>query len=251
MDRRRPTVFSCSAALIISFALLGGCSDEKAAGDSVAAPTNTPAPTASAGPKDPRRIDKLPDGPLEPAVYALPPLGRAHDPVLVVDVPEGYAHWGPVLLATRPSESEDPLAISLWVVTDVFKDACKATARIPAGDSVRSIADAFLTQKVLSVTKPRPVTLAGYHGLYLEIAAPTKVDLSHCEDAELNFWESRPTDGYWTRMPGIRDRLWILDVDGKSMVLAMSVPPSADDEQIGKITDILDGARFTSPRTTP
>jgi hypothetical protein len=189
-------------------------------------------------------VDTLPDGPLEPGSYKLPPLGRAQQPFVVVDVPDGYAHWGPFLEAVEPQESEDPLAISLWVVTGVFKNACKATARIPAGNSVRSLADAFLRQEVLSATEPRPVTLAGYRGLYLEITAPTKQDYSRCQDAELNFWESRPSDSRWTRMPGMRDRLWILDVDGQPMMLAMFVPPSATDEQIDKITEILNDVRF-------
>ena len=107
-----------------------------------------------------------------------------------------------------------------------------------------TLADAFLRQRVTSVTKPRPVTLAGYDGLYLEIKAPTKLDYSHCNDAELNFWESTPAGERWTRMPGMRDRLWILDVDGQPMVLAMFVPPSATDRQVEQIADIVQDARF-------
>lgn len=196
----------------------------------------------------PPRFDKLDDGALEPGSYALVPLGPVHHPVAVVDVPIGYTHWGPFLNAAEPPEPDDPLAISLWVVTGVFKDACVATEQLPAGDSVRTLADAFLRQKVTSVTKPRPVALAGYHGLYLEIRAPNRLDYSRCNDAELNFWESTPAGERWTRMPGMRDRLWILDVDGQPMVLAMFVPPSATDRQVEGITDILRGARFVGGR---
>jgi len=245
VDRRRAALASCSAVLITPFALLGGCSSGQTSDDSTFSPTtagssSTP-PTDDAGPP---RIDKLDDGPLEPGRYALPTLGPVHHLVAIVDVPAGYTHWGPFLNASEPEEPEDPLAISLWVVTGVFKDACVATEQIPAGDSVRSLADAFLRQQVTSTARPRPVSLAGLDGLYLEITAPTHFDMSDCNDAELNFWESTPAGERWTRMPGMRDRLWILDVDGQPMVLAMFVPPSATDEQIDKITDILDAARF-------
>jgi hypothetical protein len=246
VDRRRAALASCSAVLITPFALLGGCSSGQTADDSTISPTtagssSTPA-TDDAG--RPPRIDKLGDGPLEPGRYALPTLGPVHHLVAIVDVPAGYTHWGPFLNASEPEEPEDPLAISLWVVTGVFKDACVATEQIPAGDSVRSLADAFLRQQVTSTARPRAVTLAGFDGLYLEITAPTDFDLSHCNDAELNFWESTPAGERWTRMPGMRDRLWILDVDGQPMVLAMFVPPSATDEQIDEFTNIVKGAQF-------
>ena len=43
----------------------------------------------------------------------------------------------------------------------------------------------------------------------------------------MNLWEARPDGGYWTRMPGMVNRLWILDVDGQPMVIHLAVPPSA------------------------
>jgi hypothetical protein len=243
MDRRRTTLAIFSAALV---ALLAGCGDERTAVDSASSPTSDATSSAAENdvPRVPPSVDTLGDGALEPGSYALPPLGPGHHPVAVVDVPAGYTHWGPFLNAAEPQEPEDPLAISLWVVTGVFKDACVATEQLPAGDSVRSLADAFLRQKVTSVTRPRPVTLAGYDGLYLEIRAPAKLDYSRCNDAELNFWESTPAGERWTRMPAMRDRLWILDVDGQTMVLAMFVPPSATHRQVEQIADIVQGARF-------
>jgi hypothetical protein len=247
MDRRRGNLAGCSAALTALLALLAGCGDDPTAegpsSPTTAGASSTPATGAAGGPP---RIDKLDDGPLEPGRYALPTIGPVHRLVAIVDVPAGYTHWGPFLNASEPEESEDPLAISLWVVTGVFKDACVATKQIPAGDSVRSLADAFLRQEVTSVTKPRPVTLAGLDGLYLEITAPTTFDLSPCNDAELNFWESTPAGERWTRMPGMRDRLWILDVDGQPTVMAMFVPPSATDAQIDEFTDIVKGTRFVA-----
>jgi hypothetical protein len=239
---------SRTGVLAVLTLVLAGCSANEPAADrgpTPASPTTSSSPTSSAMPVGGTFVDQIQDGPLEPGSYRLPLLGPANHPVVVVvDIPDGYSHWGPFVNAVEPPEPEDPLSISLWVVTGVYKNACKQTTLIPAGDSVRTLADAFVRQEVLSVTKPRHITLAGYDGLYLEIAAPTHKDYSHCKEAELTFWESKPTGSRWTRMPGMRDRLWILDVDGQPMMLAMFVPPSATDEQIDKITDILNDARF-------
>jgi hypothetical protein len=251
MNRPKPAVAGWAASLTTLAAILAGCSDGSTA-DATTSPTSSPATSgpssaqATHAPDRPPRVDKLVDGPLEPGSYALPPLGPVHKLVAVVHIPDGYTHWGPFLNASEPEEPDDPLAISLWVVTGVFKDACEATTQIPAGASVRTLADAFGRQEVTSVTRPRPVTLAGYDGLYLEITAPTKLDYFRCNDAELNFWESTPAGERWTRMPGMRDRLWILDVDGQPMVLAMFVPPSATDQQVDRLTGILKAARFVA-----
>ncbi len=224
---------SRTAVLAVLTIVLAGCS------------ANETAPDRGPAPADAATVDEAPDG-LEPMPYELRPVGPTHHPVAVVEVPDGYSVFGPFVEAAEPPEPEDPLSISLWVVTGVYRNACKQTRQIPAGDSVRTLANAFVEQEVLTATRPRPVTLAGHHGLYLEIAAPTKPSYSRCKEAELTFWEAEPAGSRWTRMPGMRDRLWILDVDGQPMVLAMFVPPSATEEQIDKITDILDGARFVT-----
>jgi hypothetical protein len=241
MDRRRATL-ALPVALMPFLALLTGCSDRPTAGGATSGATATAVDTDAAD--LPPGFDSLADGALEPGPYALRPLGPVHRPVAVVDVPAGYTHFGPFLNASEPQEPDDPLALSFWVVTGVFEDACVATEQLPVGDSVRTLANAFLRQKVTSATRPRPVTLGGYDGLYLEITAPTELDYSRCNDAELNFWESTPTGERWTRMPGMRDRLWILDVGGQPVVLAVFVPPSATHRQVEKIADIAQGVRF-------
>jgi hypothetical protein len=247
MNRRRPAMIGWAAALTMLAAAVTGCSDESSTGgETSSSPTSgsSSVPEADA-PSGPPRIDELDDGPLEPGSYALPPLGPVHDRLVVVDVPDGYGVWGSFIWAAKPHEIDDPLEIGgLWAVTGVYKDACKATAMYPAGPSVRSLANAFGRQKVTSTTKPRPVTFAGYHGLYLEITAPADREYWDCNDAELNFWDAAPDGGYWTRMPGMVDRLWILDVDGQPMMLAMFVPPSATDKQIRSLTNILRAAEF-------
>jgi hypothetical protein len=78
----------------------------------------------------------------------------------------------------------------------------------------------------------------------MEVTTPTDLDYGACDDAEVNLWAGRPDGGYWTRMPGMVERLWILDVDGQPMVIHMAVPPSATGPQIHALTNIVEAATF-------
>jgi hypothetical protein len=134
----------------------------------------------------------------------------------------------------------------LWVITGVYLNPCAQSNEVPAR-TVRATADALLRQRLTSATRPREVNLAGYHGLYMEVITPTDLDYGTCDDAEVNLWEGRPDGGYWTRTPGMVNRLWILDVDGQPMTIHMAVPPSATAPQIHELTDVVEAATFKSP----
>jgi hypothetical protein len=45
--------------------------------------------------------------------------------------------------------------------------------------------------------------------------------------------------------PGQVDRLWILDVDGKRLVIDAFYMPEATGEEIAQINEIVDSIRFT------
>jgi hypothetical protein len=48
-------------------------------------------------------------------------------------------------------------------------------------------------------------------------------------------------------MPGLVSSLWILDVDGQTMMIHLAVPPSATAPQIHAMTDIVEAATFEAP----
>ena len=226
------------AAAILLAAALAGCSDatdrgEASTRDSVdvtsASATTTTGDTDTAGARTPSGatiVSELPDDALQPGRYALPPLGPLNEPLVVVDIPAGYSKWGPFIEADKPTETEDPMMLGLWTITGVYLNPCAQSNEVEPR-SVPGTADAFLHQRLTSPTRPQEVDVAGYHGLYMEVTAPTDLDYGSCDDAEVNLWEGRPEGGYWTRMPGMVNKLWILDVDGQPMVIHLAMPPSA------------------------
>jgi hypothetical protein len=230
--------------------LLAGC-DGGTTGDgtSIADPSSTtPSPTSK--PTNSARwttIDPNTLGELEAGRYALPAIGSRDAPLAVVDLPDGYQSWGPFVFADKPDEANDPLAIGLWAIDGVYRDACAGDdlARV---STVRGLAASLVDQRNTTTTDPRPVRLAGYRGLYLEIASPTDIDYSTCSDAEVNYWRAGKDADRWTRRPGMVDRLWILDVDGRPLVWVMAIPPSATKRQVKRLTSIVRGVRLVPHR---
>lgn len=256
MHTRHTTHRRTLVTLAVIAAALAGCSDANSgdtastgrAGDatSASAPTSAGATSATTLPSGAQKVGEIAEGGLTPGRYALPPVGPGKKPFAVVDIPDGYATWGPFIYASKPAEPEDPLAIGLWVVTGVYLNPCAESNEVPT-TSVGAIVDALVRQRLTSAARLREVDLAEYRGKYVEVTTPTDRDYARCDDAELNLWEGRPEGGYWTREPGMVERLWILDVDGQPMVIQMAVPPSATDPQIHALTHIVEAATFETP----
>jgi hypothetical protein len=257
MHARHTTQAGLIAVLATVAAVLAGCSDAtnsgeastRSSGDVASAPatptkeTNTAATQAPSGP---HIVGEIAEGDLTPGQYWLPPVGPLDGPFAVVDIPAGYGSFGPFVYADKPAESDDPLAIGLWFITGVYLNPCAQSNEVPVS-TVGALSDALAQQRLTSSTRPREFDLAGRHGMYVEVATPTDLDYSRCDDAELNLWDARPDGGYWTRTPGMVEKLWILDVDGQPMVIHMAVPPSATGPQINAMTDIVEAAAFKSP----
>jgi len=107
-------------------------------------------------------------------------------------------------------------------------------------------------------TTPADVTLAGYHGKYLEWSVPADMkvtgdsDFSGCDiqtDGHRNFvsWEGAGGVGQrWQQMAGQVDRLWILDVDGQRLVVDASYSPDSTQAQRDEEDRVVRSIRFST-----
>lgn len=241
---RHPRQGFVPALLITLVLVLSGC-DVNTTHEGAGSGTPTgPSPSTSTPTATTTIIGEIPDGPLQPGRYALAPIGPLDEPFAVVDIPTGYHSWTTFIEADEPAGLEDPLMLGLWLITKVYENPCAESHPVKP-TSVRATANAFLRQRFTLSIAPREVELAaGYHGLYMEVTTPTDFDYFACDDAEVNLWDGRPDGTYWTRMPGMVNRLWILDVDGQPMMIHLAVPPSATNRQIHAMTRIVEGAEF-------
>jgi hypothetical protein len=134
---------------------------------------------------------------------------------------------------------EEALTLSIVNVANVVADGCTDhTAKDPpVGPTVDDLATALTRLEPFDVTvPPRDVEIDGYRGTYLElsladIASEQVVGndrFSDCDSGEVHSWMSAPVTSFWGYFEvGQVDAYWILDVDGKRLVISSSRTPNA------------------------
>jgi hypothetical protein len=195
----------------------------------------------------------------EPGAYALTARGSGTPPLAVLDVPSGYSNFG--FFALWPfgsgdegsAQEQEPFrAVQYWTVHGVFAEPChrKGGAATVIGPSVKALAAALKAQKLTSVSEPRPVSLDGHRGLYLELRVSVDVRFDDCDDGGyFMLWEGMPADAQHTAdSPGTIERLWIVDVDGERIVLAATAAAGVTHGLAKELTDMVESVRFVEPQ---
>lgn len=184
--------------------------------------------------------------------------GGAAYPPFVATIPEGWSSndgWslhGPTADGITPS-----VAVSFWNVDQVFGDPCRwAGTLTQPGPGVEDLVAALTEIPMRSPTTPTDVEVDGHHGKYLEWSVPDDIAF----DEEGNFPDCHPAgDGHfdfrsWTghgwastryhQGPGQIDRLWILDVDGKRLVIDGFSMPWATRAEMSEISQLVESIQF-------
>ena len=117
------------------------------------------------------------------------------------------------------------MAVSAWVIGDIYGDACKWSGSLldpPPVSSVDALVAALGSQRGIRTSTPTDVTVDGYAGKFIERTVPPGTDLSACTRDEFRPWLGTAGGARFLE-PGQRDRLWILDVDGVPLVIDASL----------------------------
>lgn len=200
--------------------------------------TPTVSACSSNGP-DTDTVEHLVEGPatpLEPGTYqfSFSTDTGAETPDALVDVPRGFeddAAWYVV-------SSDQRQFLGLYVVRLVDRDACLARGDYDPGPSVKDLADALVAQGSTRTTPPKPVTLAGHQGLYVELTSPRDY-WSRC-NPQAALWDGR---GIYSN--GQVDLVWILDVDGQRLVVDAGYGPTSSASDIDNLTSMVASLEFT------
>ena len=253
---RSLTVRGAPPLLVALTVMLGACtanstSNDAAAGDrdtTESTPTQTSEPGADEVMELPPGRDSaaMPQGRYE--LRLTPTLGYE------VDVPDQWTVVGGTFL-TDPSPQFSIFVVAPAPATSTLpQHPCRDhTARV-VGPTVSDLARGLRRQPVLDVTKPVPVNLDGYRGLYLEVRIPGKVDAGSCVDDWVSLFESGGPDGYaWQEdwaSPGEAyvARWWILDVDGERVVVMPSCDTGCTEDDFDTLTQMAESISFTSEK---
>lgn len=186
----------------------------------------------------------------EPGRYALTARAGFEAPLAVLDVPAGYAGFGIFALWPEDDGTDRPFsALNYWGVHAVYGQPCRSAAGATApGDSVEELAQALADQDLTSATEPVPVSLDGHTGLFVELTVPRDIDVESCDEGALMLWQGSPGDQHhFVRDPGLVERLWILDVNGRRVVLSTLAAPGVPRPAVDELTEIVESVRFVQP----
>ena len=241
-----------SALALATGVLLAGCSGGSTTarpGSDVSDRSSTP--TATSPSESPTASDvtvikpSVNYGALEAGRYGLAPVGAETRPLAVLDVPDGYTNDGLFLfpVGTGIHRIDACCIVAYWTVSGVYPDPCAASTRGPTdpGPTVRDLARALHAQRRTTWSRPTPVSIGGYDGLYLELSG-TSLDVPTCDFGELAYWEADPGTRH---VPEVgTERVWILDVAGRRVVLDIAVAPGVGTQRLQELTEIARSAHF-------
>ena len=99
-------------------------------------------------------------------------------------------------------------------------------------------------QKRTTTTPPVPVTLDGYDGLYVELTSQEGLDFDGCgAEGGMALWAIGSDVGRGFDFPAT-DRYWILDVEGRRVVVTAMTPVRARSEFVQSVTDVAEAVTF-------
>lgn len=151
------------------------------------------------------------------------------------------------------------LGVSVWDVKQVPGDPChwRASMATP-GPSVADLVAALVAQRLRKATAPAQVTLAGYHGQYLEWSVPSDMavtgdsDFAGCDawpdNGHLDFvsWLGTGDSERYEQVAGQIDRVWVLDVNGQRLVVDATYGPSTTQSDREDLDRVAQSLRFVA-----
>lgn len=250
--RRRLAAVAAGAAVVV-LAVAGGFALRP---DNERLAPAPPAPTETESPPDTPRELIFDEGErnvaVPPGVYAVPFSGWGDIPLEVADLravvtfPAGFMSLHHSTFAEEDGLAANQREFGFWTVHKVPSDFCTAgnynTGYTNPGPTVADLATALAAQRRLGSTDPVPVTIGGYEGLYVELTRPG----TGCPGGVLWFAPRVKHTAYEEQFadPGDVARIWILDVDGKRVVIDTIHPADASDEDVAQLTGMVESATF-------
>ena len=182
-------------------------------------------------------------------------------PKVVIRVPDGWVSYKGFAVRSLVNTPRQ-LVVSFWNVVDVYANSCHWLGpKIHPGPTVDELAAVLAARPLRNATAPVAVSLGGYHGKYLEWSVPADIQFSDCDRGPgdtngifeswtgVMLWNapfnpSGTTDRY-QQGPGQVDRLWILDVEGRRLVIDATYMPGSTADDRTALQQVVDSIAFT------
>ena len=204
-------------------------------------PTPTPTPTPVASPL---------------GTYQLWPGIAGAVPITVTVAAPGWFGEPNGGLVTRNNDPMPPDGAGLIVFADdndwyVPSDPCSWRATMPAagGATVDELVSALGAQATREASAPEDVTLDGHAGTVITLHVPDDADFSRCDSTTFCSWgdpELNQTDSCfrYNQGPGQIDKVWIVDVDGKTVLIDAGYYEGTPAEDVAAMEAIVQSIKF-------
>ena len=127
------------------------------------------------------------------------------------------------------------------------------------GRGVAGLASALARQPLRHATAPEDVVLGGFHGKYLQWSVPTDIAFDaarpddalfpNCDEKTFQSWTARGWAGdRYQQAPGQVDRIWILNIHGRRLVLDVSYLPKSTPADRAELERVVKSIRFLNSR---
>jgi hypothetical protein len=173
-------------------------------------------------------------------------------PNVVITVPEGWRSYKGFVVRSRVDTAGE-IAISFWNVVDVYAHSCHWLGpMIHPGPTVDELAAVLAARPIRNATAPVAVSLGGYQGKSLEWSVPVDLNFSECDkdpggtQSFVESWTGYGTGGSdrYQQAPGQVDRLWILDVEGRRLVIDADYRPGSTGQDRAELATIVNSITF-------
>jgi len=171
----------------------------------------------------------------------------------VIAAPQG---WSTTDGITMKGPNADVLEMSVWDVGKVPSDPCHWDQSMHrAGGTVDKVVASIRAQQLRHATEPVDITLAGYEGAYLELHVPADMivhgdaDFKGCDEranGHTDFVNGIARSGAesYEEVPGQVKMLWVIEVDGRPLVVDATYSPDASAEQVRELESVVESIRF-------
>jgi hypothetical protein len=234
--------FAIGAAAVVVVAVIGFNflpSRSGVGGGPAATPTPapTPTPTPIALPLYPQTVVVS-----EPGTYVI------DDPFpipVTISLPAGWAGKVGGPYAAYLDKAGGGAAIAFTLSQSIYADPCSDQGFLDPqpGPTVDDLAIALAGLPGLDATTAADVNVDGYRGKQLTLTAPDTFDGCTLTRDGYRIWQL-PLGAISSFAPGERMALWILDVDGKRLVISSDTFPATTATEQSEVQEILDSIRI-------
>jgi hypothetical protein len=202
-----------------------------------AAPTDTPPPTPGPNPT------------LIPAGVVLLPSDDPEIPDITLTVPSGWTQIGANVIGKNLSSPRELMFLPSFA-RQVFTEPCNwsGTERDP-GPTVSDLVAAFAAVDERNPSAPVDVQIDGQTGLLLTWSVPLGASFSACDVYQglprYASWFTVENEGMrYQQAPGQVDMLWVLEIEGRRVIIDAWYMSEATDADIAELRAIVESAEF-------